>query len=99
MKKKDDSAQLVLEGTAEEEILAKLSQRVERAVALIQDLRRENDALRKKAADAELRLEEQEHDMSNVSQLETDLERYQGERDEVRHRIERILDSLEQLGE
>ena len=97
MKKKDDSSQLVLEGTAEEEILAKLSQRVERAVALIQDLRRENEALKKKLADAESRLGEQEHDSSKVSKLETDLERFQGEREEVRHRIERILDSLERL--
>ena len=45
MKKKTTEEQMSLAGTEEGEILAKLSERVERAVQTIQDLRRERDEL------------------------------------------------------
>ena len=45
-KRKDESdEQLVIEGTEETEMLARLSERVERAIALIQQLRKENEEL------------------------------------------------------
>jgi len=68
---------------SEEEILARLKERVEKAVAIIQDLRRERDALKAELAkrpDSNERLE----------QLEK-------ERDEIRNRIESILSNLESL--
>lgn len=82
MKKKDES-QLALSGTEEAEILGRLSERVEKAVATIQELRRERDALRARVAELESRDE--------------DLERLNRERSEIRDRIESILGSLEAL--
>ena len=82
MKKKTLEQQMVL-SASEEEILARLKERVEKAVAIIQDLRRERDALKAELAkrpDSNERLE----------QLEK-------ERDEIRNRIESILSNLESL--
>jgi FtsZ-binding cell division protein ZapB len=44
--KKKTLEQMTLSGT-EEEILARLSERVEKAISMIQELRRERDALKK----------------------------------------------------
>ena len=82
MKKKTLEQQMVL-SASEEEILARLKERVEKAVAIIQDLRRVRDALKAELAkrpDSNERLE----------QLEK-------ERDEIRNRIESILSNLESL--
>jgi hypothetical protein len=46
VKKKAADDQMTLAGTAEGEILARLSERVEKAVKMIQELRRERDALK-----------------------------------------------------
>ncbi|HEY8712230.1 MAG TPA: hypothetical protein VIM68_05120 [Thermoanaerobaculia bacterium] len=46
MKKKTMEGQMPLAGTEEEQILARLSERVDRAVKMIQDLRRERDELK-----------------------------------------------------
>lgn len=71
-------------GTMEEaEILAQLSERVEKAVAMIQELRKERDQLRARVAELEGGEEEQE--------------RLRRERGEIRDRIENILASLEAL--
>lgn len=67
----------------ETEILAQLSERVEKAVATIQELRRERDQLRARIAELEGGEEEQE--------------RLRKERGEIRNRIEGILASLEAL--
>ena len=67
----------------EAEILARLSERVEKAVATIQELRRERDQLRARVAELEGGEEEQE--------------RLRRERSEIRDRIENILASLEAL--
>ena len=53
MTKKTIEKQMPLAGTEEGEILAKLNERVEKAVKLIQDLRRERDELKAKLAEAE----------------------------------------------
>lgn len=53
MKKKTTEEQMSLAGTEEGEILAKLSERVERAVQMIQDLRRERDELKARVEETE----------------------------------------------
>lgn len=83
MKKKTAEEQMSLAGTEEGEILARLSERVERAVQMIQELRRERDEWKARAEKAETGTE--------------DLDRYQRERSEIRNRIESILENLEAL--
>ncbi len=65
------------------EILSRLGERVEKAVATIQELRRERDQLRARVE--ELEASNEEH------------ERFAKERGEIRGRIESILESLEAL--
>ena len=84
MKKKTTEEQLSLAGTVEGEILARLNERVEKAVQIIQELRRERDTLKAELAkrgDAE----------------SEELERFRRERSEIRDRIESILGNLETL--
>jgi FtsZ-binding cell division protein ZapB len=65
------------------EILSRLGERVEKAVATIQELRRERDQLR-------ARVEE-------LQSANEEYERFAKERGEIRGRIESILESLEAL--
>jgi len=81
----------VKETTDEEDILARLHERVEKAITTIQELRRERDSLRAKLAQAESGASER------LTSLEEDCARYQKERDEIRNRIESILSNLESL--
>jgi FtsZ-binding cell division protein ZapB len=67
----------------EADILARLQERVEKAISMIQELRRERDSLREKLAQTE--------------SLQDDCERFQKERNEIRNRIESILSNLESL--
>jgi len=83
--RKKTSEQMLLSGT-EEEIFKRLHERVEKAMTMIQDLRRERDALKAKLAAAE-----------DSSTLKEDFERMQKERNEIRNRIETILSNLESL--
>ncbi len=92
MKKNTKEEQMSLAGTEEAEILAKLNERVERAVSLIQELRRERDALKAK-------LEAAEGTSDRLSALEEEHDRFQRERGEIRTRIESILSNLEALEE
>ena len=85
MKKKTTEEQMALSGTEEEQILAKLSERVDRAVAMIQELRKERDELKARLGDFEANGEEHE--------------RLKRERGEIKTRIETILSSLEALEE
>lgn len=66
-----------------DEILARLAERVEKAITTIQELRRERDELRAKLEEAESQIRDQD-----------DLRR---ERSEIRNRIESILNNLEAL--
>ena len=84
--KKTKEEQMSLAGTEEGEILARLNERVERAIATIQELRRERDALR-------AQLEERD------SASGEEMERLKKERSEIRNRIESILSNLESLEE
>lgn len=97
MKKNKETEQMALAGTSEGEILARLSERVERAIAAIQDLRRDRDALRARLDKAEQQLRAREDASSRLSSVEAEYERFKSERTEIRNRIESILGSLEQL--
>ncbi|HXA17729.1 MAG TPA: cell division protein ZapB [Thermoanaerobaculia bacterium] len=99
MKKNRDNDQLSLAGTEEGEILGRLNDRVEKAIATIQELRRERDTLRRQLDDATGRLQEQGDAAERASTLEEDNERFKRERSEIRDRIESILGNLEALEE
>lgn len=95
--KKTKEEQLALAGTEEGEILARLSERVERAIATINDLRRERDALKSRLDEAESKLRDQDAAGERLSSLEEENDRFTRERSEIRDRIEGILSSLEVL--
>ena len=98
MKKKPED-QMTLTGTDEGEILARLGERVEKAVQTIQELRKERDSLKKRLESAEARLEEQGQASTRLSELEDEHDRFKRERSEIRTRIENILGNLESLDE
>jgi FtsZ-binding cell division protein ZapB len=93
--KKTKEDQMSLAGTEEAEILGRLNERVERAVALIQELRRERDALKTQLEAAEAKVRDQENATERVTTLEEENDRFQKERGEIRNRIESILSNLE----
>ena len=99
MTKKTKDDQMSLAGTDEAEILARLNERVERAVALIQELRRERDSLKSRLEAAEAKVRDQETAADRVNELEKENDRFQKERGEIRDRIESILANLEALEE
>jgi len=99
VKKTRENDQLTLAGTEEEEILGRLNDRVEKAIATIQELRKERDTLRRQLDDATSRLQEQGDAAERASTLEEDNERFKRERGEIRDRIESILGNLEALEE
>lgn len=97
MKKTTNNEQMTLDGTEEAEILARLSERVEKAVGMIQDLRRERDELRARVEDLETRVKDSDAASSRLETLEEEQDRLRAERTEIRGRIETILSSLEAL--
>lgn len=97
MKKSKDTEQLTLAGTEEGEILARLNERVEKAITTIQELRRERDALKAKLDEAEGRLRASDDASQRAVSLEEDCDRYKRERGEIRDRVETILSRLEAL--
>jgi FtsZ-binding cell division protein ZapB len=99
VKKTRENDQLTLAGTEEEEILGRLNDRVEKAIATIQELRKERDTLRRQLEDATARLQEQGDLTERASTLEEDNDRFKRERGEIRDRIESILSNLEALEE
>ena len=99
MKKTRENDQLTLAGTEEEEILGRLNDRVEKAIATIQELRKERDTLRRQLDEATARVQEQGDAAERASTLEEDNERFKRERGEIRDRIESILSNLETLEE
>lgn len=96
-KQRDPEQQMVLAGTEEGEILGRLTERVERAVTLIQELRKERDQLRAKLEKAEAQLAENDGASSRLATIEEEQDRLRKERSEIRNRIETILGSLEAL--
>ncbi len=99
LKKGRNEGQMALAGTEEGEILARLSERVDKAVKSIQELRRERDALRKELDEVQSRLRDRDDASSRLATVEEEHERFTRERGEIRNRIESILSSLEALDE
>jgi len=99
VKKNRENDQLTLAGTEEGEILGRLNERVEKAIATIQELRRERDTLRRQLDEATARVQEQGDAAERASTLEEDNERFKRERSEIPDRIESILGNLEALEE
>lgn len=97
MKKTRDNDQMALAGTEEAEILSRLSERVEKAVGTIQELRRERDQLRARVTELETRMKDQDEATTRLDTLEEEHDRLKREREEIRDRIENILGSLEAL--
>ncbi|HEV7239778.1 MAG TPA: cell division protein ZapB [Thermoanaerobaculia bacterium] len=97
MKKTRDNDQMALAGTEEAEILGRLSERVEKAVGTIQELRRERDQLRARVQELEARMKDQDEAATRLDTLEEEHDRLKRERGEIRDRIENILGSLEAL--
>ena len=90
---------MTLDGTEEAEILARLSDRVEKAVGTIQELRRERDQLRARVDELETRVKDSDEASNRLESLEEEQDRLRRERSEIRDRIENILSSLEALGD
>jgi FtsZ-binding cell division protein ZapB len=99
VKKSRENEQLSLGSTDEGEILTRLGDRVEKAVAAIQALRRERDELRARLEKSEKELGTQESAAGKIAEIESENERFRSERDEIRERIEKILANLERLDE
>ncbi len=98
MKKNRDDEQMAINGDADEAaILARLGERVEKAVAVIGELRRERDTLKTRLAEAEAKLREYADASERLSTLEEDYDRFRKERTDIRNRIESILANLETL--
>ena len=92
-----DNDEVALAGTEEAEILERLSERVEKAVSTIQELRRDRDQLRARVEELESRLRDSDETATRLTALEEEHDRFTRERGEIRGRIESILGSLEQL--
>ena len=84
-------------GLEEAEILSRLGDRVEKAVATIQELRRERDQLRARVEELEAQVRDSDAASTRLETLEEEQERFRRERGEIRDRIENILTSLEAL--
>lgn len=97
MKKTIEEQQLSFAGTEEAEILGRLTDRVERAVSMIQELRREREELRSRVTDLEAQVRDYEETANRLGGLEEETDRFKRERGEIRGRIESILSTLETL--
>lgn len=95
-KTNEETAQLE---TEEGDLLSRLTDRVEKAVATIQTLKKERDALQSRLAEAENQLQEAGVDGEELADAREEIERLRSERDEVRSRVSRMLDSLAALDE
>jgi FtsZ-binding cell division protein ZapB len=98
-RKNKDVEQMSLANAEEAEILARLTDRVEKAIATIQELRRERDSLKARLDDAESKLREQSDTSDRLGAVEEEYDRFKKERSEIRDRIESILANLESLDE
>lgn len=96
--KANDDPTLLAE-TEEGDLLGRLTDRVDKAVATIQKLKKERDALQKRLAEVENQLQEAGVNGEELADTREELERYRSERDEVRTRISGLLESLASLDE
>ncbi len=98
-KKNRDAGQMSIAGTEEGEILARLSERVEKAVQTIHELRRERDSLKGRLEQAEGKLRDFTGATERATTLEEENDRFRKERGLIRDHIESVLSSLESLEE
>lgn len=96
-RKNKDNEQMPLANAEEAEILTRLTERVERAIATIQELRRERDSLRARLDDAEAKLRDHSETAERLGAVEEEYDRFKKERGEIRDRIETLLANLEAL--
>ncbi|HVT45880.1 MAG TPA: hypothetical protein VMT00_16000 [Thermoanaerobaculia bacterium] len=99
VRKEGEGEQTSLAETDDKQILARLSERVDKAIATIKSLRRERDSLRKRLDETERALREKEEDAGRFANLDSERKQFETERGEIRIRIERILSHLETLDE
>lgn len=99
-KSSKDTDQMSIEGTEELEILARLTERVDKAVDLIQKLRKENESIKAKLEDIRADLDtsekarkEAEKEGASLKQRVEELEGESGER------VEEVEGELEKLKE
>lgn len=97
MAKNTNNTQMEMGESAETEILERLSARVEKAVSMIQELRRERDQLRARVEELEAKVADSDETSTRLETLEEEYDRYRKERGEIRDRIETILSNLEEL--
>lgn len=97
MAKNRENTQMEMGEGAETEILERLSARVEKAVSMIQELRRERDQLRTRVEELEARVADNDETSTRLESLEEEYDRFRRERGEIRDRIETILSNLEEL--
>ena len=75
--------------------LSHLEERIQRAVALVQSLRRENEVALKQLAETQTALEDSHR---TNAQLMEEVESLRNERQQVRSRLEKLIGHIDQLG-
>lgn len=78
----------------ENDVLSQLAERVEKAIATIQQLRREREELREKLVGVE-----EELGRLDSQSLQEENERFRTERDEIRSRLEKLVANLDRIEE
>jgi chromosome segregation ATPase len=79
----------------ESDALSRLEDRIQRAVALVLQLRQEKDALANKLNQTESSLAESRDENARLSD---EIQTLKTERQQVRGRLEKLLDHIDQLG-
>jgi hypothetical protein len=96
----------LIEQEPEIDTLAHLEDRIQKAVALVTRLRQEKDAALRELADVQAQNLKVTRDFENeiesqraeLASRQTEIESLRGERQQVRARLERLLDNIDQLG-
>ena len=94
---KKDESQMELIGPGGAEMIDRLAMQVEKAVDTIRKLRAERDDLNQRLEEAESRLGDLSGGAERLEELEKERESFEAQREEVRGRIEKILEKLSQL--
>jgi FtsZ-binding cell division protein ZapB len=89
--------QIGLLDDAGSEALARLSEQVEKAVSLIRELRIERNELEEKVTTLQANIDELEERAGRTEVLERQQSALEQEREQIRTRIESILEKFEQL--
>jgi chromosome segregation ATPase len=79
----------------ESDALSRLEDRIQRAVALVLQLRQEKDSLTNRLNQTESSLAESRNDNARLSD---EIQTLKTERQQVRGRLEKLLDHIDQLG-